>query len=981
MRIDLSFISRYKILLAVGVVFFLAHFQAQATNNYQIKKIDFDIPIADNSVRGITIDSSNVIWFYNSKGLYKFNGSHLIYINKWAINGQLLNGAEISSISVVRGSIYICTNKGLFFINTSGMVSKVNLPFINQPVTQIICNSKNDLILLTRNGDVLFNPDKKNYKIIKLASRQNDRMILIHDTLFIASVLNPSGSSIFKISPSFKLIKEYKLKRDILTISLTTYNTLPIVVSGNKILIYNQKLDSFLLTERSFNQIQIVSEQIDKKEVLLVESPNIIHVGKSLTDSLSLIKFDRNEIVYDVLENTFEGNCFIGTSAGLYLLYKSRLNFDVIEQNYPAFNNQLLVRRQVLEDKQNIYLFYYCGILKKSKSDGKLSVIYNKPLFAYSAILDTPNVWIGADGGDFLKKYSLNTIASTFSSFNYGKGRNEIVTMLRYSTNLLLLGSYNNGRLYTYDIYLNKFREVSYKQTICKQENLRIRKLVKEANGNVLAATNHGVFVFDKELKLIKQITLLGDTTNEFHSTEVHDVFLAKNKSIWLAMDDGLVELSNKDYSIIRNLDLNQKLKGRKCIFVTQDHFNRFWIATYKGLFCYDDQIKQTQYYTSIDGLPDDEYNYNACRLLDNGQLIFGGLNAYIRVNPDLVNFKTGNNQLNFSQIVLKGNTNFQNSVNNTLTSSGAFEVNKGKEVLELKFAISDYLNPKECNYWYKIEDKTEWMPLGNNGVLQLWDLPKGENKILIKAENSLGVASANILSFTALVKVPFYQELWFYILAGFFIVIMVVTNILNRLIHYRKVRDIKTNLLYDIHDELGGLLTQTSMRVELMKAKEQYNITDLKFVLNNIKEAMQAVRNLIWSLDSGTSDINNLVDRARANLEFIFKDSAFDFHIIHQIGSTTFDKSIEVKRNILLIIKEAATNTLKHSNGNMFTVSLTLKNAKYHLQIADNGNSSLTNFDDSGYGISSIKKRVETIKGNVTINQNDKGFFIEVIF
>jgi hypothetical protein len=443
------------------------------------------------------------------------------------------------------------------------------------------------------------------------------------------------------------------------------------------------------------------------------------------------------------------------------------------------------------------------------------------------------------------------------------------------------------------------------------------------------------------------------------------------------------VELNYKDYSIISYINLNNSLNNRKCIFITQDYLNRFWIATYNGLFCYDDKLKISEHYTSSDGLPDDEYNFNASKKLANGKIIFGGLNAYIMIDPSNVKINKIKNELHFSEIYSLNNNKYKKDFFSEFKSfsKNIFSLKKGNEMLTLKFSISDYLNPKECNYMYKINNHSDWINIGNAGILQLWNLPKGENNIQIKGDNSSGISTSNVLSFKVFVTIPFFEETWFIALFILFILLMVLLYFYVRINSYNKLRVIKKALLYDIHDELGGILTKTSMRVELISLKSDVSADDLKFIIFNVKEALQSVRNVLWSLDSDSSNIDNLLDRTRANLNFIFKGSNFEYLIRNKIDEKKFKISIDTKRNILLIIKEAATNTLKHSNGNKFYVTFFKLNKKYLLKISDNGNGSNLAMYLKGYGLKSLEKRVESLKGNLQLYHNENGFFIEIIF
>ncbi len=975
---------KYCFRIVLAFIFIWNNINLLALNNYNLKRLDFDIPIADNSINSMLLDNENSIWFFNSKGLYKYNGSQLFQINNMAQNGHILNGLTIYSISYIRNSVFVCTNKGVYNVNESNLLAKVILPFTNQPVCQILSNSKNHLILLTKNGQLVDYPINGLVKYLNLSATKIGKMIIIHDTIFVSATKNNiSNSYIFKVSPSFKLLKDYFIEYGIFLNSITSYKNSPLFLNTNHISNYNNQNDKFIRFDKKFKQIHIFYESKIKEEILVFEYPNNLSIGKNISNLKPTESFNKRIIIYDILENTSNGSYFIGTNAGLYLLYKNKLKFDIIEQEFPGFKVNLLVRRQVLEDAQNLYFLYYGGILKRNKANQQFSVLYNNQLNAYTGYIDKKYMWIGADGGSFFGKLDYtNKEKKSFYKIKFPNSNAEIVSILNLKNNNLLLGCCYLNKLLLYNTILGTNREIKLKEKKKFSNDLLVRKIVNDSNGNILVATNHGLIVLNNKFETIDQIINLGINKRTNFNYEIHDIYIAYNKNIFLATDDGLVELKSKDYTFVRVINLNNLLNNRKCIFITQDNFKRFWIATYKGLFCYDDQLKISEHYTSIDGLPDDEYNFNACKKLENGNIIFGGLNAYIIINPVDVKLNIIKNPLHFSGIY--SNSNIRNKElygENLNTSNKPFVITKGKELLTLKFSMSDYLNAKECNYWYKINNQLDWINIGNSGMLQLWNLPKGENNILIKGENSMGISTPNTLSFNVFVAIPIYEETWFISLFVIFVILMFVILFYIRISSYNKLREIKKELLYDIHDELGGILTKTSMRVELISLKNTVTSEDLRFIVFNVKEALQSVRNVLWSLDSESSNIDNLLDRTRANLNFIFKGSAFDYLIKQDIDNKKFEIPIETKRNILLIIKEAATNTLKHSNGNKFMVTISKKDKKYLLQISDNGNCSHLELNSIGYGFKSLEKRAESINGKLKLYHNETGFFIELLF
>ena len=112
-----------------------------------------------------------------------------------------------------------------------------------------------------------------------------------------------------------------------------------------------------------------------------------------------------------------------------------------------------------------------------------------------------------------------------------------------------------------------------------------------------------------------------------------------------------------------------------------------------------------------------------------------------------------------------------------------------------------------------------------------------------------------------------------------------------------------------------------------------------------------------------------------------MFKNSGFNYLVSNYSTDLYFKQSSNTKRNLLLIIKELATNTLKHSSGNFFEIVFRTRNGYWEIKIADNGINQNTIIDKSGLGLQSLKKRIEEIGGELELRKEEIGFFITIKF
>jgi two-component system, NarL family, sensor histidine kinase LiaS len=84
---------------------------------------------------------------------------------------------------------------------------------------------------------------------------------------------------------------------------------------------------------------------------------------------------------------------------------------------------------------------------------------------------------------------------------------------------------------------------------------------------------------------------------------------------------------------------------------------------------------------------------------------------------------------------------------------------------------------------------------------------------------------------------------------------------------------------------------------------------------------------------------------------------------------------SANVKTNILLIIKEALANVIKHAKASNVNLLLYSSNNKIHIEVGDDG-MGFSNWFTNGksLGLNSIKNRIEKINGDFNLESKIKG-------
>ncbi len=186
-----------------------------------------------------------------------------------------------------------------------------------------------------------------------------------------------------------------------------------------------------------------------------------------------------------------------------------------------------------------------------------------------------------------------------------------------------------------------------------------------------------------------------------------------------------------------------------------------------------------------------------------------------------------------------------------------------------------------------------------------------------------------------------------------------------SRAAYDRGVAEERVRIARDIHDNIGAQLMQAlhSDEPPRKNAMIRNSLADLRDIINN----------------SGTPEVS---------LEALLADlraetgSRLDLHAI------ALDWQVEVPGDLVLearplhslrsAIREAASNTIKHSGATTMTVAIRAQDGALSVRLADNGRGIPAQRPGSGHGLANIETRFVSLGGTVSIRSDAAGTRIE---
>lgn len=188
-----------------------------------------------------------------------------------------------------------------------------------------------------------------------------------------------------------------------------------------------------------------------------------------------------------------------------------------------------------------------------------------------------------------------------------------------------------------------------------------------------------------------------------------------------------------------------------------------------------------------------------------------------------------------------------------------------------------------------------------------------------------------------------------------------------------------------DLHDEIGSSLSGINMLSQLAQQQLQEqkieSANQLLFKINvYTNEVIEKVSDMAWLLKPSQDSLAILIKKVKAYALSASASKNMQLQFEDLLQPNGYELSIQQRKAIYLISKEAINNAVKYSGCKTIHYSILSQNNKLKLLIKDDGNGFTITEVNEGNGLKNIKARAEEINAIIKINSlQGKGTSIEL--
>lgn len=509
--------------------------------------------------------------------------------------------------------------------------------------------------------------------------------------------------------------------------------------------------------------------------------------------------------------------------------------------------------------------------------------------------------------------------------------------------------------------------------------------------------------------------------TNGLLSKNIRTLYLGKDETLWIGTAGG--GLSRWRDGRITNVTTRQGLGANTISQIVEDDYGHLWLGSSHGIFRVAlaalndlaDGKTSSVHPTAFglnDGLPAEECSSGFCPAglkTRAGLICFSTVKGLVFVDPRRQGPNRPPPPAQLEDIIVNGQprqpvqdfpAEGDEPPASLLTDPPAYQhlvLPPGARELELHYTAINLRAPEAIRFRYRLDGlASEWTEAVERRTAYYHQVPPGDYVFEVAACNAEGIWSETPSLLALTIQPYIWETRWFRLAAGAVFFVAVVGTLrwaeqrkfkrrLARLQMQHAVEKERLRISQDMHDHIGGMLTQVSQLSDLGHSEAAAPAVRGRFerIGAQARAAVQALDEIIWATNPKNDNLPRFGEYVSRFADEFFEGSAIRCWQEVPTDLPNLPLPADVRHNVFLAVREAVHNVLKHSGASAVWLRLTLDKAEIRLEIEDNGQGFAVEKIAAGRnGLLNMKTRLAECAGRAeVISVVGKGTTVRYIF
>lgn len=722
------------------------------------------------------------------------------------------------------------------------------------------------------------------------------------------------------------------------------------------------------------------------------------------------------------LERDKEGGVWAGTYFGGINYYPPQYTY--FEKYFPDNSNRSIsgnAVREICEDQYgNIWIGTEDnGINKLEPASGNITQY--KPgkdgsglshTNIHGLLAEGNNLWIGTlDNGIDQMDIPTGKVIRHYSAGEGSFSHNFVVVFYKTSAGDLLTGT--GAELARYEPAQQAFVKVD------ALPHCAPRGIDEDTTGMVWVATaDQGLFCYNPATGEKAQFTASRGEACALVSNELLTVLVDKAQNVWVGTEGhGMMQYDRKT-QCFRRYTTAHGLPSNYVFRILEDNSGRLWITTSRGLACLNPASGKIRVFTTINGLLNNQFNYNSGYKDKHGKMYIGSVKGMITFKPDEFRKDTFVAPVYITGFTLSGGGTATKD-RKSILYTGKITLPYDQASFSIDFSALSFTAPEMISYAYKMEGlDREWTFLKSNRLAYFTDIKPGKYVFKVTTTDANGHPGKHPATLEIEITPPFWATspaYLFYALLGISLLYYLISHYHYRqnLKQKRKMEELrhkkekelyqaKVDFLTNVAHEINTPLTLIKGPLELVIEHPddvQGNQQHLRIMERNTDRLVQLTNQLLdfrktesssFSLHFTHLNISRMLQDTYDNFRLPARKKRLDFRLkltgkalfayadeesINKIFSNLFSNAVKyAEKTVLVELSETDNGTtiqVEISNdGNLIPDDMREKIFAPFVRLKENEKQKGT-----GIGLSICRSLTDLHNGSLFVTQRDGRF------
>lgn len=469
-------------------------------------------------------------------------------------------------------------------------------------------------------------------------------------------------------------------------------------------------------------------------------------------------------------------------------------------------------------------------------------------------------LWIGTGGGG-LNKLNLDNNQITVYRANTDNpdslSSNFVRVIFEDSRGTLWIGTEGGG--------LNEFDRRKFKRYLYDENDVlslsgnTVTSIAEDKKGNIWVGTfggglnklnrDNGTFVRYSHQEDLKSIS----------SNSIYCLYADDSGRLWIGTNDGLnvLNLKTGDFTLYT---VHNNLPSNFIYGILDDGKGNLWLSTNKGISKFNVKEEESKNYDELDGLQGQEFNPGAVYQTSGGEMLFGGISGFNSFHPKDIKDNSFIPNIAFTNFKIMGESveigTPQSPLKTHISATEEIVLTHKDKVISFEFVALNFTNSEKNHYAYILENfDKKWNYVGARRFASYTNLPPGEYVFRVKASNNDKIWNEEGASIRIVIRPPFYQTWWFYLVLSVFILSIAYLVILYRIRNLQKTK----TMLREVVRARTKQLSEEKARVEKANAEILWQ-----------KNEIESQKNLLMQNNNELIEAQKLLDETNEELKTI---------------------------------------------------------------------------------------------------------------